>query len=508
VAAVATPALVFTGFMGAGKSRALRHAHAAGLDAVDADLLLADELGEPIASFFAARGEAEFRRRESELVLRLLDEGHEAIALGGGAVLSEAVRDALRPHTVVWLKVGVEELWRRARGSHRPLASDEHEFRRLYAEREPLYSGLADAVMLSADAVTEALPSLDRLAASGATRLIWAESESGSYPVWIGEGILPIARAAGPGNPFCVTDTHVGDLYLTELGEMPAITVPAGEPSKTMAQAEKVLAGLSEAGATRSDHVVALGGGVVGDLAGFCAATYQRGLAIVHAPTSLLAQVDSAYGGKTGVDLAGAKNYVGAYHQPTAVVADIGTLGTLPEEELASGFAEVVKTALLAGGGAWERAQRIGTLDPRPLLPLVIECALTKLEIVRSDERDGSRRAVLNLGHTVGHAIESAGGFTRHRHGEAVGLGLLAALRLSEADSLRSDVAGLLDAHGLPTSLDPAIETDAVMAAISRDKKHTSQRGLGFVLLSRPGEPEFGVRIDPDRVRQAVEELR
>ena len=191
------------------------------------------------------------------------------------------------------------------------------------------------------------------------THLLWAESASGSYPIWIGEGILPIARDAGPGNAFCVTDTHVGDLYLSELGEMPAITVEAGEASKTLAEAERVLAELADAGATRSDHVVALGGGVVGDLGGFCAATYQRGVPVVQVPTSLLAQVDSAYGGKTGVDLADAKNYIGAYHQPTAVVADIGTLGTLPAEELASGFVEVVKTALLAGGGTWERARAI-----------------------------------------------------------------------------------------------------------------------------------------------------
>ena len=503
----AKPALVFTGFMGAGKSRALRHAKAAGLDTVDADMLLAEELGEPIAGFFAAHGEEEFRRREAELVVRVLGEGHEAVALGGGAVLSARVREALEPHTVVWMRVGVDELWTRAGGSERPLARDEAEFRRLHAEREAVYAGLADAVMLSADAVPAALGSLGEVAGSGATHLLWAESASGSYPIWIGEGILPIARDAGPGNAFCVTDTHVGDLYLSELGEMPAITVEAGEASKTLSEAERVLAELADAGATRSDHVVALGGGVVGDLGGFCAATYQRGVPVVQVPTSLLAQVDSAYGGKTGVDLADAKNYIGAYHQPTAVVADIGTLGTLPPEELASGFVEVVKTALLAGGGTWERARAITTLDPRSLMPLVLECALTKVEIVRDDERDGSRRAVLNLGHTVGHAIESAGAYSRYRHGEAVGLGLLAALRLSEAAELRDEVTELLAGHGLPTSLE-GIEVDAVMAAIGRDKKLTSQDGLGFVLLSRPGAPEFGMRIDPDRVRDAVEELR
>jgi shikimate kinase/3-dehydroquinate synthase len=503
-----TPALVFTGFMGAGKSRALRRAAAAGLDVADTDMLLEEELGQPIAEFFAANGEEEFRRREAEVVVRVLGEGHGAVALGGGAILSARVVEALRPHTVVWLRVPVEELWRRAEGSGRPLARNRADFERFHAEREPIYRNLADAVLLSADALPDALESLQALAGAGGTKLIWAESASGAYPAWVGDGILGMASSAGPGNAFCVADENVRPLYLADLGLDDAITVPAGEASKTLAAAERVLAELADRGATRTDHVVALGGGVVGDLAGFCAATYQRGIPVVHVPTTLLAQVDSAYGGKTGVDLGDAKNYVGAYHQPTAVVSDTGTLASLPPEELAAGFVEVLKTALLAGGGVWMRVRGIETLDPASLAPLVLDCALTKIEVVRSDERDGSRRAVLNLGHTVGHAVESAGGYSTYRHGEAVGLGLLAALRLSEAEELRAEVAGLLARHGLPTSLDPGTETEAVMAGIGRDKKLTSEKGLGFVLLSEPGRPEFGATVDPARVREAVEELR
>jgi len=503
-----TPALVFTGFMGAGKSRALRHAKAAGLYVADTDLLLADELGSSIPDFFAAHGEEEFRRREGELVVRVLGEGHDAVALGGGAVISPEVRGALGGHTVVWLRVPAAELWRRASGSARPLARDKDEFLRLHAEREPLYRELADAILLSADEVPEALGALRALAGSAADHLIWARADSGSYPVWIGSGVLALAHDAAPGRPFGVTDTNVAPLYAADAGIADAITVPAGEGAKTMNEAERVLAALADAGATRSDHVVALGGGVVGDLAGFCASAYQRGIPVVQVPTSLLAQVDSAYGGKTGVDLGVAKNYVGAYHQPAAVVVDVATLGTLPVEELASGFVEVIKTALLAGGGMWERVRAVGALDPPTLAPLVVDCAATKLEVVAADERDGSQRAILNLGHTVGHGVEAAGAYEVYRHGEAVGLGLLAALRLSDAPGLRDEVAELLGSHGLPVTLDDRIDTDDVMAAVGRDKKRTSADGLGFVLLPRPGEPEFGARVDPDRVRAAVEELR
>ena len=264
---------------------------------------------------------------------------------------------------------------------------------------------------------------------------------------------------------------------------------------------------LAEAGARRDDCVLAFGGGVVGDLAGFCAATYQRGVPFVQAPTTLVAQVDSAYGGKTGVDLPDAKNYVGAYHQPIAVLADPTVLATLPAEELAAGFVEVVKTGLIAGDPLWERVGEVDALDPATLGDLIFECARTKIAIVAEDERDSGRRAVLNLGHTVGHAIETATGYGRYRHGEAVGLGLLAALRLSGADDLRTEVEGLLASHGLPVSLDSAVSVDDVVEAIGRDKKRTSE-GLGFVLIERPGEPRWGESVDPNRVRAAVEELR
>jgi shikimate kinase/3-dehydroquinate synthase len=253
---------------------------------------------------------------------------------------------------------------------------------------------------------------------------------------------------------------------------------------------------------TRADHVVALGGGVVGDLAGFCAATYQRGVPVVQIPTTLLAQVDSAYGGKTGVDLPQAKNYVGAYHQPAGVLVDPDTLATLPADELAAGWVEVLKTALIAGGELWERVADGGEVDQQ----MILACARTKLAIVAADERDAGQRQLLNLGHTVGHAIETATGYARYRHGEAVGLGLLAALRLSGLDSLRAQVRELLLAHGLPVALEGAERGRCARGTIAHDKKRVGSH-VPFVLVSEPGEVRIGCEVPADEVRAAVAEL-
>jgi len=216
-----------------------------------------------------------------------------------------------------------------------------------------------------------------------------------------------------------------------------------------------------------------------------------------------VAQVDSAYGGKTGVDLPEAKNYVGAYHQPAAVIADPAVLDTLPEPELAAGYAEVVKTALIAGGELWERV-RSGE-DPTAT-DIITTCARTKLRIVARDERDSGLRQVLNLGHTVGHALETVTGYARYRHGEAVGLGLLAALTLSGQTELRREVQELLAARGLPTTLDGAEPADVVRAT-SRDKKRRGEDPVPFVLLERPGLARPGCTVPAGELLAAVREL-
>ncbi len=568
-------ALVLIGFMGAGKSTlAGRLAALRGRAPIDGDALLVERFGHSVAREFELHGEQAFRAAEEEVVCGLLERvgARDVIALGGGSVLSARVRAALAGHTTALIEVAPEVAWERVHrddGSERPLARDRDAFDALYAERRGLYEEVADAWLL------------------------WAESASGDYPVFVGRGLLTEAGGRSPSTgsgdtrfteagrhapaaladlgmraqrvspqsvpvlpsipesasipvsasghladvwpldcvasrPFCVTDETVGGLYAGRLGELAKsiaipsggsaksvavaageatmITIPPGEPAKTLATAERVWRELAHAGMTRADYLVALGGGVVGDLAGFCAATYQRGVPVVQIPTTLVAQVDSAYGGKTGVDLPEAKNYVGAYHQPAAVLVDPDMLRTLPPAELSAGWVEVLKTALIAGGELWERVGAEAPGSP-PDERTILACARVKLAVVAEDERDGGRRQVLNLGHTVGHAIETATGYGRYRHGEAVGLGLLAALRLSGQEQLRELARELLSARGLPVALE-GVGVDEVVAAVAHDKKRVGASSTTpFVLVHAPGDVRVGCQVAPEDLRAAVAEL-
>jgi shikimate kinase/3-dehydroquinate synthase len=502
-------ALVFIGFMGAGKTTAARAAAGGmGARAADSDHLVEERIGMPIEDYFARHGEAAFRAAEEELVCEVLEQPPAPVlSLGGGAVLSPRVQAALARHTVVLLDVDTATAWRRAGGRRRPLARDREAFAALHAQRSALYERLADAILddSSRDVVRRALPSLRGLAGAPArTKLVWARTASRDYPVLVGEGVLGGVPDPGPGRAFLVTDETVGPLYADRFpGAVARLTIPPGEAAKSWEQAGRVLRGLAAAGMEHGDHVLALGGGVVGDLGGFCAASYQRGVPVVQVPTTLVAQVDSAYGGKTGVDLPEGKNYAGAYHQPAAVLVDPATMATLPQAELAAGWAEVIKTALIAGGPLWERVRAGAALDR----DLVLACARTKLVVVASDERDAGRRQILNLGHTVGHAIETVTGYRRYRHGEAVGLGLLAALELSGHASLRDEVEALLAARGLPTVMDRAVDPEAVVAATARDKKRRGGR-VGFVLVEAPGDVRPGRPVADGELRRAVAELR
>jgi len=495
--------------MGAGKSTAARNlAEALGREAIDVDRVIEDRLGKPIERVFAEDGEARFRAEEERVTLELLDTpGAAVLALGGGAVMHDRVREALGDNLVIWLDVPLESAWSRVEGSGRPLAQDRPSFARLYAEREPVYACLADLTIPTerSDQVATILEAVEGVPPG--TKVLWAASDSGDYAAYIGSGLVARHHFWPPtvaGRRFLVTDGNVGRLYGEALDPLAGrVAIVPGEQSKTVAHADIVWTELARAGMTRDDLVVALGGGVVGDLAGFCAATYQRGVRYLQVPTTLVAQVDSAYGGKTGVDLPEAKNYVGAYHQPSAVLSDPDTLKTLPPEELAAGYAEVVKTALIAGGALWDSVR--GGADPTTA-EIVAACALTKLRVVARDERDTGLRQVLNLGHTVGHAIEAVTGYARYRHGEAVALGLLAALRLSGQPDLREDVAGLLAQHGLPTTLD-ATDPDAVVMATARDKKRVGERPVPFVLLAAPGEPRPGCVVENSALISAVREL-
>jgi shikimate kinase/3-dehydroquinate synthase len=505
------PSIVFVGFMGAGKSTALQAARAAGLPTVEIDNLMEASFGSTIPQAFETHGEEGFRVREAEVVGSLLEEADDggAIALGGGSVLSPRIRAALDRHTVVWLQVDAAEAWRRIAHSDRPLASSAEDVEELLDVRLPIYEELADAVVPMGDRqiVRRVLPMLrefDRLPAG--TKLLWASAPGGEYPVLVGRGLLDCGWWPLESRRFVVHDAAV-ERYAESLESIELTAeVPSGESSKTLRTAEWVLEAFADAGMTREDHVVAVGGGVVGDLAGFCAHVYQRGVPVVQVPTTIVGQVDSAYGGKTGVDLNQVKNYVGAYHQPSAVIADTATLATLPARDLSAGFVEVVKTALLAGASLWEEVRGLERIDPAGLDRIIFKCARYKCAIVAADERDGGLRQALNLGHTVGHAIESAGGLDRYRHGEAVGLGLLAALRLSGAEELRAEVKEILARFGLPVELDPEVPVKDVLDIIQFDKKRTTA-GVGFVLLSEPGAPRVGQLVDPAKVEAAVEEL-
>jgi shikimate kinase/3-dehydroquinate synthase len=541
-AAALTPGgrkLVLIGYMGAGKSTAARLlAVRLGSEFVDADIELERRLGQPIAEYFDREGEKAFREQERVLVLELLDaDGPSIVALGGGAVTSHAVRSSLARHVTVYLEVDADDAWRRAqKNSERPLARDRQEFTELLDERIPLYESTARATvpagrMDETDRALAAALVLAREQVPASVRMIWASVENRGYPVYLGRGATHAAgvlwREGPPGDARCfvVADRHVQDLHGDRLrgglGERVEPTlelvVEPGEQHKTLAEAERLMRELAAAGMRRDDATLALGGGVVGDLAGFCAGTYQRGTPIVHVPSTLVAQVDSAYGGKTGVDLPEAKNYVGVFHQPTMVVVDPDLLRTLPAAESAAGFAEVVKTGLIAGGVLWEQVITIRSIaemarsGSATLVDVIERCARTKLAIVRADERDHGLRASLNLGHTFAHALEAATGYSVYGHGEAVALGLLVALRLSEAElgldpAVRVQVIELLSAAGLPTSFSGP-STDELLARAGVDKKVSAGR-RNLVLLRAPGDVVTGCELDDKRLLEAIDEIR
>jgi 3-dehydroquinate synthase len=345
--------------------------------------------------------------------------------------------------------------------------------------------------------------------------------------VLVGRDCLPELggelAAREPGGEVLVgCDENVAPLYLERVRDalrgagygVSQVVIPAGEQQKSLARAEELYGVLYDRGLRRTDTVLALGGGVVADLFGFVAATYQRGLRLVQLPTTLLAQVDAAIGGKVGVDFRAGKNYVGAFHQPRLVFVDLATLETLPERELRGGAAEVAKYGLFAGGELLELCEELagrGLLADHLGEDLIAGCIQTKLDVVAADEREeGGGRAVLNLGHTLGHAIEVAGRFSRFTHGEAVALGLRAALWLSQrVTGLSAAEAGrglrLLDELGLPARL-TGVAAAEVWDLVARDKK-AGRDGVGYVLLEALGAPRTGVTVPQELEREAVEWL-
>jgi 3-dehydroquinate synthase len=345
-----------------------------------------------------------------------------------------------------------------------------------------------------------------------------------SYPIVIERGVLEESgrsmdtyglghKVAVISNPWVAERYGPGVLAsLRAAGRRAAmLTVPPGEGAKTLGEAERLYMELARLRMDRRSVVVALGGGVVGDLAGFVAATYLRGIDYVQVPTTLLAQVDASVGGKTAVDLPVGKNLVGAFHQPSLVIADVDTLATLPPRELRAGLAEVIKYGVIADAALFvrlgEEAEAVLAADPATLIDLVQRSCEIKAEVVIADERETGLRAILNFGHTVGHAVEALTGYSTLLHGEAVAIGMVAAARMAARLGMlpAADVGHLrtlIERYALPTEVPSALAPEAILETMQLDKK-TRDGQLQFVLPTRIGAVEIGCAV-PEAVVRAV----
>lgn len=338
------------------------------------------------------------------------------------------------------------------------------------------------------------------------------------YRVVVGSGLLAesghmIANVLTPRRCALVTDSNVAPLYagivhqsLEKSGFQPVlITIPAGEASKSLSLTEKICDAMIASGLDRSALLIALGGGVIGDLAGFAASIYYRGIPFIQIPTTIVAQVDSSIGGKTGVNASGGKNLIGAFHQPSLVIADVDTLASLPPREFNEGFAEVIKHAAIRDPSMLD--------DLDDLAPLVARNVGIKAAIVAEDEFETKGiRALLNFGHTIGHGIEAAAGYGELLHGEAISLGLVAACRLSVAkaglpQSQCDQILAALQKYDLPLRLAPEISTDSILQALRKDKKFHSG-AVRFVLLRSLGDAFVSKEITEDDIITAIEALR
>lgn len=349
-----------------------------------------------------------------------------------------------------------------------------------------------------------------------------------SYDIHIGQGVLPdagalLAKATAPTKALIVTDANVGELYADTIrasiegAGIPCVTatIPPGESSKSLDMASRLYDDFVDAKADRRSTVVALGGGVVGDLAGFVAATYMRGIPYVQIPTTLLADVDSSVGGKVAVNHSAGKNMIGAFYQPRLVLIDIDTLGTLPPEDFGAGMVEVIKYGIIADSAFFEYLEQnrdaLRDLDPAVVSHVVQRCCRIKAQVVQEDERESGRRAILNYGHTIGHALERLSRYSEYRHGEAVAVGMVAACRLSEAvegfsaDDTQSIIA-LLEFFSEPTAVSRVLGADDVLAAMRLDKKAVAGQ-VRFILARALGEIVIRSDVPDGEVARVIREI-
>jgi shikimate kinase/3-dehydroquinate synthase len=524
--------IVLVGLMGAGKS-AIGKRLAARLDLpfYDADQEIERAADATVAEIFARHGEAHFRAGEKRVIQRLLAGSPIVLAPGGGAYLDPETRALIAERAIaVWLRCPLPVLLRRVQGrTHRPLlnAGDPAEIlATLSAARSPLYAqadiivdGSEDPPNVTTEHVIAALEQ------HTAPRRVPVTLSQSSYDVIIGTHLLTRAGALmSPVLPqkrcVIVTDTTVAALHLLTLQRSlddsgishDSIVVPPGEATKSFASWRDVTESLLSKRVDRHTTIVALGGGVVGDLVGFAAATTLRGLPFIQIPTTLLAQVDSSVGGKTGINAPQGKNLVGAFHQPNLVIADTGILATLPPREMRAGYAEIVKAGLIADAPfyAWCETNGAGLLagDPARLAEAIERAVKFKAEVVGDDEREtkpNDGRALLNLGHTFAHALEAETGYGGALlHGEAVATGLVLATQLSASLGLcpqedSSRIAAHLTSVNLPTTI-AGLSADNLLAHMKQDKKMRDgqlsfvlTRGIGQAFTSR-NVPEPAVR--------------
>ncbi len=547
--------IFLTGFSGSGKSAvAALVASTLGWRPLDTDDIIEERAGRSIPDIFARDGEARFREMEATALREAAGQTDVVVATGGGIVQSADNRRLMADGGfVVCLEGRPEVLWQRLRdaggsATERPLLVGPDPLGRvqaLKAQRQPFYA-LADYTVHTdclglpgvAEDVVRAWRRLSARVAGDADRLseaaaegagdgaaVWVNAESARYPVYVEWGALTrlgeLLRGAGlSGAAHVVSDDNVwryyGEAVLDSLRragfEADSSVMPPGEGSKSLATASRLYEWLAFRRAERGQAIVALGGGMVGDLVGFAAATYLRGMPLVHVPTSLLAMVDAAVGGKVAVNLSEAKNLVGAFYQPRLVVADVSTLTTLLPRELTSGWAEVVKHALILDADLLStleaRATDLRRLEPGVTAAVVRRNVELKAQVVAEDERETTgRRAILNYGHTVAHGLEAASEYEALLHGEAVAVGMAAAgyigqrLRVTPSAVVKRQAA-VLSFFGLPQQA-PDIDPRRALAAMALDKK-VRHGAVRWVLLEDVGHTVLRDDVPATLVGQAV----
>ncbi|MEN6478713.1 MAG: 3-dehydroquinate synthase [Anaerolineales bacterium] len=517
--------LILTGFMGTGKTTVgQRVADQLGLRFVDMDALIVQRMGKSIPEIFAQLGESAFRTIERALCLELAQQHDLVIATGGGALVDDQNRQALaRTGMLICLDCAPEEIVQRiGADSNRPMLQGDEPQRRvemLLQARQAAYERIAYHLDTTHLTPEEAVRAVSALYAAGPDPLT-VETPEGAYRIHIFPGgaahlgALILAQQR-PSSIVVIADETAwrlhGERIATGLDDQSlhwqVLTVPSGEAYKRLETVRTLYDGLLAAGLDRKGTIIAVGGGVTTDMAGFAAATYLRGVPIVQVPTTLLAMIDASVGGKVAVDLPQGKNLVGAFKQPALVLLDPELLATLPHEALLSGLAEIIKHGIIGDTALFERLEAGGALpEMRWLLARGLQ---VKIDIVRQDPYEQGLRAVLNLGHTFGHAFEVLADYALP-HGLAVSQGLAAAADLSARLGLCSwptaeRIAAALAANGLPTR--HGNEPKAVLAAMQTDKKRIANR-LRFVLIEDIGRVVIRGDVPTAKVRETLEACR